>query len=90
METNKIELNRDLTVTQLAALLGISRVAIHKKIKSGEIKANKIGNIYIIPKSSLAHIFGHTLSTKLKLRIEKAVRKAVKEYGEVLIKLGNE
>lgn len=90
MKATEAEINKDLTVTQLAEILGISRVAVHKKIKNGEIKAKRIGNIYIIPKSYVATIYGETLSSKLKNKIEKAVHKAVQDYGEVLIKLGHE
>jgi excisionase family DNA binding protein len=79
-----------LTVSQLAEILGISRIAVHKKIKKGEISAKKIGNFYVIPKSYISEIFGRTVSAHWKKIIEKAVHKAVKEYGEVLIKLGNE
>ncbi len=90
MKTHNIELDNYLTTSQLAEILGISRVAVHKKIKSGEIKAKKIGNIYIIPKSYISEIFGRTVSTHWKKIITKAVKKAVKEYGEVLVRLGNE
>lgn len=79
-----------LTVSQLAEILGISRIAVHKKIKKGEIEAKKIGNFYVIPKSYVSEVFGKTLSSHWKKIIDKAVHKAVKEYGKVLIKLGNE
>lgn len=90
MKTNTRETDEFLTTSQLAEILGISRIAVHKKIKSGEIKTKKAGRIYIIPKSYVSEILGHTLSAQRKKIIEKAVHKAVKEYGEVLIKLGNE
>lgn len=90
MKAKKQEGNKYLTTSQLANILGISRIAVHKKIKNGEIKAEKIGNIYIIPKYYISEILGKTLSTRWKKIIEKAVHKAVKEYGEVLIRLGNE
>jgi excisionase family DNA binding protein len=88
----KINMDTDkyLTVSQLAKILGVSRIAVHKKIKNGDIKAEKIGNIYVIPKSYVSEILGQTLSASRKEIIKKAVHKAVKEYGEVLIKLGNE
>ena len=79
-----------LTVSQLAEILGISRIAVHKRIKKGEIPARKIGNFYVIPKSYISEVFGRTVSAHWKKIIERAVRKAVKEYGEVLVKLGNE
>lgn len=85
-----MEINNYLTTSKVAKILGISRVAVHKKIKSGEIKAKKIGNIYVISKSHISEIYGQALNTYRKKIIEKAVHKAVKEYGEVLIRLGNE
>lgn len=90
MKANDIEVDKYFTVTQLADILGISRVAVHKKIKNGEIKAKKIGNIYVIPKSYVSEVFRHALSPHWKGIIKKAVHKVVKEYGDVLIKLGNE
>lgn len=79
-----------ITTSELAAILGVSRVTIHKKIKNGEIEAVKIGRIHAIPKSYLAEVFGKTISKKRKRTIEKAVHKTIEEYGEVLLKLGRE
>jgi len=41
-------------------------------------------------KPKVAHILGKKLTAKDKGQIEKAVKKVVKEYGEVLRKLGTE
>lgn len=90
MKAKDKEVDEYLTTSQLANILGISRIAVHKKIKNGEIKAEKIGNMYVIPKSHVSEIFRHALSPHWKRKIKKAVHKAVKEYGDVLIKLGNE
>lgn len=78
-----------LTTTELAELLGISRIAVFKKIKKGEIKAEKIGRNFVIHKKDLGIILGKVLSKKDKLEIEKAVKKVIKEYGETLRLLGN-
>ena len=75
---------------ELARILGISRIAVFKKIKSGEIKAKKIGRNFVINRSDLAEILGDTLSEKKKREIEKSVRKTIKEYGETLRLLGKE
>lgn len=90
MKIKELETNDYFTIPQLADILNISRIAVYKKVKKGEIKAKKFGHIYIIPKSYVSEIFRHTLSPHWKRRIKSAVHKAVKEYGEVLIKLGNE
>ncbi len=77
-----------LSTAELAEILGISRVAVFKKIKKGEIKATKVGRNFIIDKKDLGGILGKTLTKKEKSEIEKAVKKTVKEYGETLKLLG--
>jgi len=79
-----------ISTSELAAILGVSRVTVHKKIKSGEIEAVRIGRIYAVPKSYLSEVFGKSISEKRKKTIEKAVHKTIEEYGEVLLKLGRE
>lgn len=53
-----IDKTKFITPTQLAKLLGISRVAVHQKIKKKEILAENIGDpskpTYLIPKDSLS------------------------------------
>jgi len=60
-----------VTTAQLAKMLGISRIAVHQKIKKGEIKAELVGDsskpTYLIPKSSL--------SPELQERIQKEQKK---------------
>ena len=81
--------NRYVSVAQLAKIYGISRIAVYKKIKKGQIKAIRIGNTYAIPSKYFAHITGKTLSKKDKKTIDEAVKKTFKEYGEVIKRLGN-
>ncbi len=79
-----------ITIPELAKYLGISRIAVFKKVKNGEIKAQKVGRIYLIPKSKIDQIFGKELTTENKKEIEAAVKRTVQEYGEVLKMLGSE
>ena len=79
-----------VTLPELAKMLGISRVAVFKKVKSGEIKAVKIGRNFAVPKEYLLGILGKSLGEDDKRSIDRAVRKTVKEYGEVLKLLGRE
>ncbi len=81
---------RYYTIPQLAHILGISRIAVYKRVKKGQLKAIKIGRVYAIPKKDIANILGRDLNAEDKKEIEKAVRKTVKEYGEVLRLLGKE
>jgi excisionase family DNA binding protein len=77
-----------LTTSELAKLFGISRVAVFKKIKKGEIKAVKIGRNYIIEKKDLGQ--STDLSEPQKRDIRKTVEKTITEYGETLRLLGKE
>lgn len=51
------------TTTELAKLLGISRIAVFNKIKNGQIQAQKMGRNFVIFKSDLEDII--TLSSSL-------------------------
>ena len=75
---------------EIAKLLGISRTAIFKKIKSGQIHAEKIGRNYIIPREEYAAILGIIVPERRKKDIENAVDRVVKKYGSALRKLGTE
>ncbi len=79
-----------ITIPQLAKLLGLSRVEVYRKVKKGQIPATKIGRNYAISDRDIIHILGKEVSVKGKKRIDAAVRKTVKEYGEMLKKLGKE
>jgi excisionase family DNA binding protein len=43
-----------LTIPQVAKILGISRIAVYKRVKKGQIKATKIGRNYAVPKNALS------------------------------------
>ena len=78
-----------ITIPQLAKLSGLSRIEVYRRVRKGRIKAAKIGRMYVIKDKEVNHILGKKLTAKDKGQIEKAVKKAVKEYGEVLRKLGD-
>ena len=79
-----------MTIPELAKILGISRIAVYKKVKSGKIKAKKIGRTYAIARSILTVSKGKRISARDKRQIDGAVRKAVREYGETFRLLGRE
>jgi len=79
-----------VTVPELARILGISRVAVYKKVKKGQIKAVRIGRAFAIPEKYVANILGRTLGEEGKKEIDRAVKKTVREYGDVLKQLGRE
>ncbi|MHC4618205.1 MAG: helix-turn-helix domain-containing protein [Planctomycetota bacterium] len=79
-----------ITIPQLAKILGLSRVAVYKRVKKGQIKAMRIGKNYAIPREYVIGILGKTLNRGDKRLIDDAVKKTVKEYGEVLRLLGSD
>jgi excisionase family DNA binding protein len=85
-----MEKNEFMTIPQLAKILGISRIAVYNKVKTGEIKAIRIGRNYAINVKDIVDIIGQELSKKDKEEIDKAVTKTIAEYGEVLKLLGRE
>ena len=89
-----MEETRYLSIAQLAKILGISRIAVYKKIKKGKIKAVKIGRSFAIPreyvKKNLIDIRSGPLNEEERQGIETAVKRTIKEYGEVLRRLGKE
>ena len=79
-----------ITIPELAKLLGVSRIAIYNRVKKGQIPATRIGRTYIITDQTIKDILGKEVTTKGKKRIDTAVHKVVREYGEVLKKLVRE
>ena len=78
------------SISESAKLLEISKVDILNKIKSGEIKARKLGQNYIIFRHDNPKLcFGGSVDFDKKL-IKQAVKRVVKEYGGVLRMLGKE
>ena len=77
------------SVTEVAKILGLSRMQILRKIKNGEIEAHRVGKSFVIPADSLPGIY-QPLSSKNKKLIEEAVDRTFEEYREVIQKLGKE
>ncbi len=79
-----------LSTTEVAKLLGVSRIAIFKRIKAGHLRARRIGRRFVVEKKELHELLEHSLSDRRKHEIEAAVAKTVREYGETLRLLGQE
>jgi len=77
-----------LTTGELAKILGISRIAVYQKVKSGEIKATRVGRNFLIDKKELGGILKEKLTKKERVLIDRAVKKVIREYGETLKLLG--
>ena len=80
--------NKYLSIVEVAKLLKISRIAVYKKVKKGQIKAIKIGKQFAIPDKIVNEVKYRSLKETDRIRIRKAVRKTVREYGETLKLLG--
>jgi len=78
-----------ISVAEAAKILGISRMHVIRKIRKGEIKAIRIGRAYAIDRNQLGGIF-RRISEKERKRVDKAVEKVLRDYGEVIKKLGAE
>lgn len=78
------------SVTELAEILGVTRAAVHKKIKAGKIATIRIGRSHAIPVLSLPEILQTELGEERKKEIADVVKRVVKEYGETLRLLGKE
>lgn len=78
-----------ISTTEAAKILGISRIAVFRKIKNGRIKAQKIGRNFVIERNRIVHDRNTPLTKREKTVIDQAVEKTVKEYGETLKMLAN-
>lgn len=82
---------KQFSAPEVADLLGISRIAVFNRIKSGNIKAQKVGRNYVIDKENLQEYLKLSeLPEREKKRIDQAVERAVEEYGETFKMLGDE
>ncbi len=84
-----------VSVAELAKMLGISRIAVFKKIQKGQLPAEKVGRSYVITAAEADNLTNGGASSKTltnddKKEITRAVAKAVNEYGETLRLLGKE
>lgn len=73
-----------ISARQAADLLGISKVALINNIKKGTIKAERVGNSYVIDRREIPNIKEQNVSQGQKRQIDKAIDKTIEDYGEVL------
>lgn len=68
-----------LSTKEAANYLGVSSVQVFRLIQAGKIKAEKVGNSFVINSAALEDFL-----------IQAPVRRAIKDYGETLRRLGKE
>ncbi|MCX6810091.1 MAG: excisionase family DNA-binding protein [Candidatus Berkelbacteria bacterium] len=78
-----------ITIADFANRIGLSRVQIFRRVKSGQIKAERFGRAYLIPIEELQKITGEISELDHGL-INKGVKKTLKDYGSVIKDLGEE
>jgi len=78
------------STAEVAKILGISRIAVFKKIQKGHIPAQKVGRSYVIPGSYIQGSANESVTDAERKSIEKGVKRVVREYGETLRLLGKE
>ena len=79
-----------VSTSEAARILGISRIAVFNKIKLGKIDAVKVGRNFVIRKKDVLKASGELLTSEQKRKINKAVERATRQYGEVFKRLGKE
>ncbi|MBU1126247.1 MAG: helix-turn-helix domain-containing protein [Patescibacteria group bacterium] len=79
-----LEKKQFYSTTEVAKILGISSVAVHKRIKTGKIQAEKVGRNYVIPQSEIAGLIGGEITSSQKKLIDAAVKRTITDYGETL------
>lgn len=79
-----------LTIPEVAKILGISRIAVYKKVRNGQMKAVKIGRNYAVASELVTGGADKKISGRDIDTTERAVKRTVAEYGEALKLLGQE
>ncbi len=79
-----------LSTSEVADILGISRVAVFKKIKKGVIPAKKMGRNYVIARNDISPALEGTTTIKEKEFITNITGSVIKEYEEALKRLAKE
>jgi excisionase family DNA binding protein len=75
---------------EAAKILRVSRISVFNWAKKGNIQAIKVGKNYIIPYSAILEKLGKNIGSEKKIAIEKAIDRAMKDYGETFRLLAKE
>lgn len=91
MENTDVTKNEEryISVREAAELMGYSRIHVVRLINAGQIKAKKVGRSFIVDKTTLPGVYKE-ITSKEKSEVDKAIKKVLTEYGDVIRKLGKE
>jgi len=79
------------STSEAAKMLGVSRITVFNRIKTGKIEAKRFGRNYFISSSSLPRQEKTAGSDSDKNNdLREGVKRVVREYGTTLKKLGAE
>ncbi len=78
------------SIPEAAKLIGVSRIAVYKRVKSGKLKAIRTGRNFAIPETALQILPNRPLDARAKAKIKSGVKRVVSEYGETLRLHGKE
>lgn len=86
-----IDKNREYFSTiDVAKILGISRISVFKRIKTGKLEATKMGRNYVITREAIESALGSKLTTRQEKEITDAINKALQEYRSTFERLAKE
>ncbi len=77
-----------LSTAEAAKLLGISRVHVVRLIRSGILRAQRVGRAYALPKDQFQRLY-RSISRKEQAKVQAGVDRVIREYGETIRLLGN-
>ncbi|MFH1161987.1 MAG: excisionase family DNA-binding protein [Candidatus Jorgensenbacteria bacterium] len=78
------------STSEAARILKLSRVEVFRKIKSGRMRAEKVGRNYVIPAEAVMEALGKTVGTAKREEIGRSINRALKEYGDTFKRLAKE
>ena len=87
--SKKITIAEPISVREAAEKMGYTRQHVLRLIQSGQVKAKRVGRNFVVDGSSLPSLFGEITSAEKK-KVDEAVNKVFKHYGEALKKLSKE
>lgn len=79
-----------MTIPQLASQMGLSRVAVYRRVRRGRIPATRVGHCYIISAQTARRLLQDEITPERQQRIDEAVATVVSQYGALLAWLSRE